>query len=224
MDFPIPTNHVFVDFENVCEIDATILENKNVIFVLLVGAGLTRLDATLVEKLFLHAASVHLVRLTSRGKNALDFALAYYLGQAAAADPKGCFHIVSKDKGFDPLIEHLQSKHIHARRHDDFTTITFPGRPKLPAADQVAGSPRPKTPHRPKTVPPGIDDLAVQVLAQLRKTPANLPKRRKALVSYLNAHFGRDTAGADADTLIENLSQTGNLAIDTKGAVTYWLE
>src|SRR5258706_7373163 len=108
---PPPVNHVFVDFENVHEIDLAIIGAKAVSFTLLLGSRQTKLDVSIVEKLLEHAASVQLVRLTSTGKNALDFTLAYYVGRAVAADPTGFFHIVSKDAGYDPLIEHLRSQH-----------------------------------------------------------------------------------------------------------------
>src|SRR6266436_4928242 len=114
---PPPVNHVFVDFENVHEVDLAIIGSKAVSFTLLVGSRQTKLDVSIVEKLLQHATSVQLVRLTSGGKNALDFVLAYHVGRAAAADPAGCFHIVSRDTGFNPLVEHLRSKHIRAHRH-----------------------------------------------------------------------------------------------------------
>src|SRR5712671_5860251 len=109
---PPPVNHVFVDFENVHKVDLAVIGNKAVSFTLLVGPRQTKLDVSLVEKLFERAVSVQLVRLTSAGRNALDFTLAYYVGRAVAADPTGYFHIVSKDMGFDPLIEHLRSRHV----------------------------------------------------------------------------------------------------------------
>jgi hypothetical protein len=84
-DLPLPVNHVFVDFENVHEIDLAVIGGKAVSFTLLVGPRQTKLDVSLVEKLFEHAVSVQLVRLTSSGKNALDFTLAYYVGRAVAA-------------------------------------------------------------------------------------------------------------------------------------------
>lgn len=62
-----------MDFENVCDIDATILDNKDVMLVLLVGATRKTLDLDLVEKLLPHASSFRLIRLASNGKNALDF-------------------------------------------------------------------------------------------------------------------------------------------------------
>src|SRR5204863_1906936 len=115
-------------------------------FTLLVGPRQTKLDVSLVEKLFEHAASVELVRLTSSGKNALDFTLAYYVGRAVAADPTGLFHIISGDAGYDPLIEHLRSRHISVRRHDSFATLTFafPAKPATPALPVVTSEPKPQ--------------------------------------------------------------------------------
>src|SRR3954462_3190428 len=124
-DLPPAVNHVFVDFENVHTVDLTVIGSKTVSFTLLVGPRKTKLDVSLVEKLFEHAASVELVRLTSSGKNALDFTLAYYVGRAVAADPTGLFHIISGDAGYDPLIEHLRSRHISAFRHSSFETLPF---------------------------------------------------------------------------------------------------
>src|SRR6266705_1756357 len=121
---PPPVNYVFVDFENVHTVDLAVIGSQAVSFTLLVGPRQTKLDASLVEKLFEHAVSVQLVRLTSSGRNALDFTLAYYVGRAVAADPTGYFHIVSKDTGYDPLIEHLRNKHVRAHRHNDFATLT----------------------------------------------------------------------------------------------------
>src|SRR5438477_9405351 len=147
---PHPVNHVFVDFENVHEIDLAVIGSKAVSFTLLVGPRQPKLDVSLVEKLFEHAVAVQLVRLTSAGKNALDFTLAYYVGRAVAADPTGFFHIVSKDAGYDPLIEHLRSKHIRARRHDDFTTLTFSWPAKPPTPTSRPAVPKPKPESKPK--------------------------------------------------------------------------
>src|SRR5690349_3862760 len=131
-NLPLRVNHVFVDFENVHEVALDIIGSKAVTFTLLLGSRQTKLDVAIVEQLLEHAASVQLVRLTSAGRNALDFTLAYYVGRAVAADPGGSFHVISKDAGYDGLIEHLRSKHIHARRHDDFASFKAPG-PSTPA-------------------------------------------------------------------------------------------
>ncbi len=220
---PTPVNHVFVDFENVHEVDLAVIGNKAVSFTLLVGPRQTKLAVSLVEKLLEHAASVQLVRLTSSGRNALDFTLAYYVGRAVAADPNGSFHIVSKDKGYDPLIAHLLSKHIRARRHDGFATLTFAAPARLPTPNPPAAAPKPKARARSRTRPSNLDERTTQVLEHLRKPTSTRPKNQKKLVSFLVAYLGHKITEAEALNLIENLRKAGHLAISQKGAVTYRL-
>ena len=231
IELPPPINHVFVDYENVQDIDLAVIGTKAVNFTLLVGACQTKLNMPLVEKLLTHAAAVHLLRLTSPGKNALDFTLAYYLGRAVLADPTGFFHIVSKDTGFNPLVEHLRSKHVRARRHDSFATLTFAAAPKLPPATPPPPAPNPKLPT-PKLKVPAVlkvpvsvlDEREAQVLEHLRKPATTRPRTEKKLLSFLVAYLGHNVADTGVLHLIGNLSQAGHLAIDVKGAVTYHLD
>ena len=57
------------------------------------------------------------------GPNTLDFHIAYYIGKMAEKDPSGYFHIVSKDKGFEPLIRHLKNNQILAQRVTELSDI-----------------------------------------------------------------------------------------------------
>lgn len=194
-------NHVFVDFENVHQVDPLVLGTKSFHFTLLLGVRQTKLDAALVEKLMEHAAAVHLVRMTSPGRNALDFTLAYYVGRAVETDPTGWFHIVSKDTGFEPLIEHLRSRQIQAQRHDDFTTLTVPG------------------PAKPASVP--SDDLFRRVLIHLQKNVSSRPKRKTTLASHLLALCAKSATAADVENLIERLRKAGHISVGDKDAITY---
>ena len=196
-------NHVFVDFENVHEIDLSVIGNKAVIITLLLGAKHSKLDVCLVEQMMKHAASVQLLRLSSSGKNGLDFALAFYLGRAATTDPTGYFHIISKDKGFDPLVEHLRSRHVNVRRHDDFSALTF----SVPAKLQAAPA----------------DALFGRVLEHLRKNKTNRPKQKKTLIRHLLGLAGSGTPEQAVLNLIEKLQKAGHLEIGDKEAVTYRL-
>src|ERR1035437_4949068 len=132
-----PVNHIFVDFENVHEVEHSVIGHESVRLTLLLGPNQKKLDADLVEKLLQHAGSVHLVRLTNSGRNALDFTLAYYVGRAAVLDPSGFFHIISRDTGYDPLVAHLRSNHVWARRHPDFASLQS----LLTASVQAASAP-----------------------------------------------------------------------------------
>ena len=219
---PPPVNHVFVDFENVHKVDLAVIGSKAVSFTLLVGPRQTKLDACLVEKLFEHAVSVQLVRLTSAGRNALDFTLAYYVGRAVAADPTGHFYIISKDTGYDPLIAHLRSRHISADRHDSFEALPFvgPARPAAPAPPATARKVKPQ----PKSMPDDLDESESRVLEHFRSHPATRPRTQTTLVRFLVAYLGHKITGADALSLVETLGQAGHLVIGDKGRVTYHLE
>jgi len=195
-------NHVFVDFENVHEIDLSVIGNKAVSFTLLLGAKHSKLEVGLVEKMMEHASSVRMLRLSSPGKNALDFTLAYYLGQAAITDPVGYFHIVSKDKGFDPLVEHLRSRHLHVRRHDNFSTLTFSAPTKATSQQE---------------------ELFPRVLDHLRKNKTSRPKRKRTLLANLLAFSGKLATEPQVLAVIDQLQKDGHIKIGEKEALTYQL-
>ncbi len=241
-DLPPPVNHVFVDYENVHEVDPTLIESKTVHLTLLLGPKKTKLDATVVEKLLPHAANVEFVRLKSSGKNAVDFALAYYLGRAVLADPGGYFHIVAEDGGYDPLIEHLRSKHIRVRRHEDFTTLQFSAVNKSPAAPAAVATPvaklkakllasmpataepTVKSPTKPKEQSSQLETMEARVLEHLRKPTTKRPGTKEKLVSYLIAHLGKKNSETEVLQLIEMMGQAGHLVSDDNGKLTYHLD
>lgn len=196
-----PVNHIFVDCENVPALDLSLIGRKGFSVTVLIGARQTKLDGALVEKLLEHASSVHLVRLTSAAKNAVDFAVAYCVGRDVITDPTGHFHIISKDKGFDPLIEYLRGRHIKIRRHDDFNGLTSSASAKSQSA------------------PPA--DLFTRVREHLGKNLTNRPKREAKLISHLRTFCGKTTAEEELVKLVERLRETGFLSIAENGAVTY---
>ena len=221
-DLPPPVNHVFVDYENVHALDLSIIGSKTVHVTLLLGAKQTKLDAAVVEKLMQHAATVKLVRLASSGRNALDFALAYYLGRTVLADPRGCFHIVSKDKGYDALIEHLRSKHISARRHEDFTTLTFSAAAKPTAATSPAASLAAKAPQKPRAAA-ATEPLDAQVLEYLRKPTTKRPRTERKLISHLVSHFGKKVTENEVSKLVKRFIPPAMSSLTTKaGSPTTW--
>jgi len=226
MEHPPPVNHVFIDFENVHDFDPVVVGGRNISLTLLVGAKQTKLNVALVEKLLQHAGSVQFVRLASSGRNALDFTLAYYLGRAAAADPGGQFHIISGDKGFDPLVEHLQSRNIRAFRHGNLSALTVAGMPRTQASNPAPPPtakviPKSKTAPKSKPADSSRKDRMTAALALLNKVPVNRPKRHASLLSHLKAHLGKATSEAEVKSLIEDLQQAGHLSVNEKGAITY---
>ncbi|HEX5222919.1 MAG TPA: PIN domain-containing protein [Verrucomicrobiae bacterium] len=223
-ELPPPVNHIFVDCENVREVDPAVFGDKTVHVTLLLGPQKAKLDVTLVEKLLQHAANVEFIRLTSPGRNALDFALAYYLGRAVLADPGGYFHLVSKDTGYNPLIEHLRTKRIRIRRHADFAALTLPAAPNPaePIASPTAKHPvlTPNPEPKPET---DLNKLEEKVLEHLRKPTTKRPGTHKKLISYLVAHLGKKRTEAEITNLIALLGRAGHLVVDDKGKINYHL-
>jgi hypothetical protein len=237
-------NHVFVDFENVHQVDLSLIGAKAVSFTLMVGPKQTKLDSDLVEKLMAHSASVQLVKLKSPGKNALDFALAYYLGRAALADPTGYFHIVSKDGGFDPLIEHLRARHIHVYRHAscDDITFTWPGKKaavsepvvvkpvetiaiKKVAAKKVAKKAVAKKEATKAVEKTGPEEAWVErVLKDFKEHPRVRPKKRKKLISKIADLIKKSTDGPEVLAVIERMEKAGKLKFGEKDVPEYHLE
>lgn len=222
--FPSPVNHVFVDYENVQTVDPTIIGSKTVHVTLLLGPQKAKLDATVVERLLEHVPTVQMIRLTSSGRNALDFALAYYLGRAAQADPYGSFHVVSKDKGYDALLEHLRSKQIQAHRHNDFKTLTFsvPAKPATSVPRTTKPARATAKPSKPPTV--ALPALDARVWEYLRKPTTNRPRTKAKLTSHLVTHLANKVAQSEVLKLITRFAQSGKLIIDEKEKITYHLD
>ncbi len=235
MESPSRRQYVFVDFENVPEVDPAVFGEQSMHLTLLVGAKQPKLSVPLVEKLLAHADSVNLVRLATSGRNALDFTLAYYLGRAAAADPGGEFHIISKDGGFDSLVEHLRSRKLHVRRHPDFTTLLLspeansaapPPAPKPPAPPKkkAAAKPAPKAQDKPAPVvkPAAFSkDLLSPTLEHFRTHPNNRPKSRTTLITHLVSHYGKKSTEAEVVRLVDTMVRHGHLKIDDKDKVSF---
>lgn len=206
-------NHVFVDFENVQDIDLQVPDGISLSLVLLVGEKQKSLKTDLVAQLLQRAAQVQLVRLAVSGNNALDLVLAHHVGRAAAVNPTGYFHIVSKDKDFDALVTHLKAQGFKIGRHDAFADLPFLGKP-LSAHKPGEKSGADKGPAV------GNDKLG-EFADNLRRNVANRPKREKTLRSHLRSHFGGTLTDDEIGGRLESLKQRTGLRIDAKGVVDY---
>ena len=208
-----PLNYVFIDDENVPNLDLSSIEGKTVHVTLLLGPKKTKLPVEQVQVLMRHAASSHLIRLEKPGKNALDFALAYYLGQAVQRHPGACFHLVSKDGDYNNLIEHLQNQHIRIQKHADASTLTF-GSPRKPSVAAKAAAAA--TPRKP--------DSFAEIVQYLRKRVDTAPKTRKKLMSDLKAHQGKGATDAQIEKFVSKLEKDHHVSFDEKGKATYHLK
>jgi hypothetical protein len=110
------TNVVLIDFESVQPTSLEALQQDHYRVVIFVGATQAKLPFEDVSAIHRIGDRAEYVKISGTGPNALDFHIAFHIGQIAAHDPTAFFHIISKDTGFDPLIRHLKSRHIFAVR------------------------------------------------------------------------------------------------------------
>jgi len=212
MEIKSVPHFVFVDFENVPAVDLGVVEGKSVHVTLLIGKNQKRLDTAFSLQMHRCGDKVLPIEVGASGRNALDLTLAYYLGQAAQRTPSAHFYIVSKDKDFEALIEHLHGKGLKVVRCDSFASLPFLHRSNSAAAGKIVAAAGAKTP----------EDRRAKVIARL-KDPANRsrPANRKRLLAHLKTSLGKESSDAEIEAILRELIDTNALSIDSKGKVGY---
>ena len=110
------TNYILIDLENVQPNNLEILKGHDFKVIVFVGANQTKISFDLAIAMQSLGSTAEYIKIDGNGPNALDFHIAFYIGQISAIDNNCYFHIISKDSGFDPLIRHLKSKKIYAQK------------------------------------------------------------------------------------------------------------
>ncbi len=118
-----PNNYVLIDFENVQPKNIEILKKHPFKIFVFVGENQVRISFEIANALQEFVSEAKYIKISGNGKNSLDFHIAFYIGQLSLQDPKGYFHIVSKDTGFDPLVKHLRISKIKVNRVNDLAEI-----------------------------------------------------------------------------------------------------
>jgi hypothetical protein len=101
-------NIVLIDFENIQPSSLEALTHDHFRVLVFVGANQTRVPFEIAAAIQRMGESAEYIKISGNGPNALDFHIAYYIGKLASQEPGAYFHIISKDTGFDPLVQHLE--------------------------------------------------------------------------------------------------------------------
>ena len=102
--------HLLIDFENLQPENFDQIPVAHTHIWLFVGAIQKSITIELAQSLLRFGERAHIVRVKKTGKNALDFYLSYYLGKITATDPEATIVILSKDGGYDLLLEHIEDE------------------------------------------------------------------------------------------------------------------
>lgn len=107
---------ILIDFESVQPDDISSLDLNAFKIVVFVGANQHRISFDFASTMQPFGQSARYIKISGNGKNALDFHIAYYIGELSASDPGAEFYIISRDNGFNPLINHLSERGITVMR------------------------------------------------------------------------------------------------------------
>jgi hypothetical protein len=195
------TNYVLVDYENVQPKNLVLLTEDHFRIKVFLGSTLPKLQTKLVLEMQQLGNRAEFIQIDGNGKNALDFHIAYYIGQLATREPASFFHIISKDTGFDPLIAHLKSKGIFAKRSSSLDGI--PILKALESADE--------------------NQQVTAVIDKLKGMPKNRPQKESTLKTMINAWFGKNLDSSSLNQIVNELKSKKFISIDEKSKVTYSL-
>lgn len=186
------TNYVFIDYENVQPSSLAGLDAEHFRVFVFVGASQNKLSFDVAATLQKLGARAEYIKITGNGANALDFHIAFHMGRIAAEDPSASFHVISKDTGFDPLIQHMKERKVQASRSKDVSDMPLM---KLQNSKSTA-------------------EKINMVVANLQQRGASRPRTVKTLTSTLNSLFQKQLSEDDLSALMKSLEDEGRITID----------
>ena len=171
---------LLVDFENVQQVDLHRLD-EHFHVVIFVGSGQKSVPIELVAAAQKLGSRVDWQRVEGNGSNALDFYIACHLGRIIEKSPSLHCIVLSKDKGFDPLLKHLNKNGLKCKRINSLLEL----------------EPKAATSEEPNYI---------RVLEVLQKSEKkSRPRKRSTLSPHISSMFQKNISQADVDRIIDIL-------------------
>ncbi len=178
---------LLVDFENVQALSlAKLPEDLDV--AIFVGSSQKSIPIELVRDAQKLGKRIEWIKVDGNGSNALDFHIAYYMGRWLVHSPKLECIVLSRDRGFDPLLAHLTGNGHQCRRIESLA--------ELKAAPAAAPDP---------------NYLRVMELLTKLATHAR-PRTRATLIAHLSAMFHKKLPEAEITRMVDRLFAEGKVA------------
>lgn len=177
----MPTTLIIVDFENIQDIkDLNILSNVEI--KVIVGKSQNKISIETVQLLQKFGNLLEWIKVPGQGKNALDFFVAYFLGKYVQENKFQKYQIISKDTGYDPLIEYLKRCNMNIER--------------LINVKQAKGSSEKQDEN------PDID-LVIEKIKKIQIKAR--PKKRSSLISHLETALKNKKSKDEITEIVEVL-------------------
>lgn len=186
---------LLVDFENVQQVDLTRL-GDNFHVVIFVGASQKSVPIDLVTSAQRLGDRVEWQRVEGNGSNALDFHIACHLGRIIEKSPTLHCIVLSKDKGFDPLLRHLNKNGLKCKRINSLLELD----PKSATAEE-----------------PNYKRV-LELLSKSEKK--SRPRKRKTLSQHISSMFQKNITQGEIDRIIDILF-ANKMISETNNTISY---
>ncbi len=193
-------NYVLIDFENVQPRNLEILSSHPFKVLVFVGASQAKIPYELAAAMQQLGENAQYVKIGGNGKNALDFHVAFYIGELVTKYPDAYFHIISKDTGFDPLVKHLKGRKIRIQREKDLAEI-----PVLQMSTATSN-----------------DEKIAAIVKNLAGRGHSRPRKEKTLANTINTLFTQKLEEEELISLINELQEKKFIVV-SEGNVSYKL-
>jgi PIN domain len=194
-----PATILFIDYENVTQVRLSSLQRPNLKIFIFVGCAQVKIPFELVREAHQLGAAVEWIGVEETGPNALDFHIAFYLGQVSLNSPTSSYVILSRDRGFDPLIQHLGKLGISCRRIENLELLS--GRSDLTHSQDF------------------LSDIAAAKLSAV--VPKSRPKKRATLHTYLKSILSKyQPSESEVRQLLDTWFTSGKIT-ESKEKISY---
>ncbi len=222
---------LLVDFENVQQVDLSRIDDSYRV-VIFVGQSQRNVPFSLVTAAQQLGGRVEWQKISGEGRNALDFFIAWYLGRVYEQAQRPQCVVLSKDKGFDPLLRHLNQAGFECHRVDSLAQVEH--RPAerraqpehrapvehkpAPERHRAEHRPAPERRGQPSSSPAGNYKRVIEVLRRLEKR--SRPRKRKTLAQAIAAIFQKKLSHEEIDAIIDVLVVDGMIS-EANNVITY---
>ena len=175
------------------------IEKSNYRILLFIGESQNKIPFELVKSAQKLGSRLEWIKIDGNGNNALDFHIAYHLGGQVEKESSNEYVILSKDKGFDPLVRYVTRQNVKCRRISSIIEIGSTRKSKDP------------------------DQEYRKVLENLKKIEkGKRPRKRSTLKQHVKALLGKTLTEDRLNEVVDQLFIEG-LVSEENGKLKYEL-
>jgi len=181
-------DYYFIDYENLHQISLKEIDAIHTKIYILVGDKQNRIPFELVSEAQKFGVNLEWIKIDGVSRNNLDFHICFLMGAVHNETPQSIrFFLISKDKGFDPIVRYINKKGRKCFRIDQ---LTYEGEK---ANYNISNG---NIPNTSESV-----ELMIDNLKKIR--PVKRPRKVKTLKNYIKAATKNDNVEEIFQTLVD---------------------